>query len=959
MLFCMRPSFLSVFFVASLLLPHVAAAASPIVITEISPVGSAAHEWIEIQNIAEVPTDLTGWKFWEANVNHGLTLMQGAHLLTASSTAIIAQDAATFLLDHPTSTLTVFDSSWSSLASAGEQIGLRDASGTLVEDITYPDTNGAAIERVDPWSDPAAATWCEETVATPGIANSCPLTVPMSTVPVALSIVGTAQMVLSEIFPAPPSGEEEWVEVWNAGTGTALAGDCILTDAKNTVATVAADIPPQTYAVVTLSNAKFNNSGDTVSLICGGSTTDSIAYGTAALATPDTDESIARASLPDGAWAVTTTVTPDGDNVIHAPAASATATKTSSQTQMHTNEVGRVLINEIFPGDAQTAWIELANPQSHALALDGWKLLINTDAPIALSGTLAGDGHLVVAPLSAALDGARGIALLVDPDGYTNEQVLWGSADVRPEDNAPGTTKAGTSIARLFDAFSSGNPAADFIETSTPTPKEQNVITATRSTVPLLFFSEILPDPAGPDGTAEFIEIENRSTSTLSTAGWRIAIGNRTPRPLEEKNIGAGGVQAFFRSATHLALPNAGADLTLFTPDGRIADTLHYPAADAGTAFARSDPGWAWTTTPTPDLPNSINAPNHPPHPVIRVTDPETPGEPFLFDAADSWDEDGPLRAILWDMGDGATSTATTTAHLFASSGRHRVKLTTYDEAGIFASVERSVTVAKNDLEEALVVTTDDAGTAPAPRVLGAKTTKKSTKKQTTKKKVVPVEQAQGTVLAEPGVLGVRMVAVQTATGPLLVELPKQHNEVTRGDVVVVTGAQRERSGKTFFSATTLAITHGIPAEPTALVDLEATETLVPYSLVRLHGTVLEHPTTKLLLENQGEITVVLPKRFPSRAGTLIEAEVIVTGIVRPTTTGGKEIVARDVKDIDILSAPPPPIVKKAETPVSPASAGVTGAVGGVLMTSGWTASAALRRRALAALLHLRKSMIG
>ncbi len=957
----MRSSFLFSFSVAILLLPSVTAATSPVVITEISPVGSATHEWIEVQNISAVSTDLTKWKFWEANTNHTLKAFQGPSVLAASSTAIIAEDAATFLLDHPTSTLAVFDSSWSSLADTGEQIGLRDASGTLVEDITYPDTNGVPIERTDVFSDATTATWCEETTATPGIANSCPLILPISIVPPTPSLAtGTPQLVLSEIFPAPASGGEEWIEVWNAGDGTVLAGNCALTDAKSTIATFTTDIPAQTYAVATLSSAKLNNSGDTVSLLCGGVTVDSVVYGTSALPAPDTEESIARTSIPSGVWTITTTPTADADNNITAPIATTpSATKSGVQTQTRTYAVGRILVNEIFPGDAQTAWIELANPENHTLSLDGWKLIVNTDAPISLTGTLAASSHVVIDHLQSAVEGIRGIALLVDPEGYTSEEVMWGSADATTENNAPPTTQTGTSIARLFDAFSSGNPGVDFTETATPTLKAQNIITATRNEALALFFSEILPDPAGPDGAAEFIEIENRSSSTVSTAGWHIAIGNRKPQSVPTKEIAAASVRVFFRSETHLALPNAGADLTLFGPDGRVADTLHYLGADSGIAFVRKDDIWAWTTTPTPDLPNTIVKPNHPPHPVIQVTDPETPGEPFLFDAGDAWDEDGPLRSILWDMGDGTTSTTTSTAHSFPAAGRHRVKLTVFDEAGISASAERSVAVAKNDLETALAATeSDDGSPTGTPRVLGATTTKKAVKKKTVKKAVSHIEQRQGTLLVEPGILGVRMVALHTANGFLLLEVPKQHVDLHRGDVLMAIGREKQRSGKTFFSATAITVAHGSPPGPTTVADLEDTEPLIPYSLIHVQGTVLEHKASRLTIGNQGEISVVLPKGFPSRAGTLTEAEVTATGIVRPAASGGMEIVARDQKDVVILSAPPPVEKKKEVAPLSPASAGVTGAVGGVLMSSGWGATAALRRRALALLTRIRKPLI-
>lgn len=48
-----------------------------IVITEIGAYEKSGFEWIEIYNKGLEPVDLSGWKFWEAGVNHGLKLVAG------------------------------------------------------------------------------------------------------------------------------------------------------------------------------------------------------------------------------------------------------------------------------------------------------------------------------------------------------------------------------------------------------------------------------------------------------------------------------------------------------------------------------------------------------------------------------------------------------------------------------------------------------------------------------------------------------------------------------------------------------------------------------------------------------------------------------------------------------------------------------------------------------------------
>ena len=96
---------------------------SDIVINEIGAYATSTHEWVEIYNKGSDPIDLTGWKFWEATTNHGLTVNSGDNILAPGEYAAIVQDDAQFLLDHSGFSGSVFDSSWSSLSESGEEIG--------------------------------------------------------------------------------------------------------------------------------------------------------------------------------------------------------------------------------------------------------------------------------------------------------------------------------------------------------------------------------------------------------------------------------------------------------------------------------------------------------------------------------------------------------------------------------------------------------------------------------------------------------------------------------------------------------------------------------------------------------------------------------------------------------------------------------------------------------------------
>lgn len=113
-------------------------AGSQIVITEIAASEPSETEWIEIYNKGMADVDLSGWKFFENNTNHGLLLWRGDAVIKNGEFAVIANKPEEFLKKYPAFIGAVFDSSWSSLKENGEQIGLKDAQGNFSELFAYP-----------------------------------------------------------------------------------------------------------------------------------------------------------------------------------------------------------------------------------------------------------------------------------------------------------------------------------------------------------------------------------------------------------------------------------------------------------------------------------------------------------------------------------------------------------------------------------------------------------------------------------------------------------------------------------------------------------------------------------------------------------------------------------------------------------------------------------------------------
>lgn len=132
-----------VFGILFLLLGRVAFA--DVTISEImyDPDGSDTNrEWVEIYNDGGSSVDMTGWKFVEADTNHGLTGYSGGMTLGAGERGIIALDAATFAGEYSVSG-PVFDASFSLINTGGETLSLKDSGGNVVFTVSYDPTLGA------------------------------------------------------------------------------------------------------------------------------------------------------------------------------------------------------------------------------------------------------------------------------------------------------------------------------------------------------------------------------------------------------------------------------------------------------------------------------------------------------------------------------------------------------------------------------------------------------------------------------------------------------------------------------------------------------------------------------------------------------------------------------------------------------------------------------------------------
>lgn len=116
-------------------------------VTEImydAPGSDSGREWIEITNTGSEILDVGKYKLFENGTNHGLKVISGSSQLLPGASAIVAADAAKFAADYPAYTATLFDSAFS-LSNEGESFAIKNASSSVMSDVTYvatPDASG-------------------------------------------------------------------------------------------------------------------------------------------------------------------------------------------------------------------------------------------------------------------------------------------------------------------------------------------------------------------------------------------------------------------------------------------------------------------------------------------------------------------------------------------------------------------------------------------------------------------------------------------------------------------------------------------------------------------------------------------------------------------------------------------------------------------------------------------------
>lgn len=276
----------------------------------------------------------------------------------------------------------------------------------VVDPVTLPDDQSTitTIPPVDtqtslpdpltttPASDPTADT---STSTTTDTNNTDAIILPTATEPTATQTPIFHDVVINEFMALPPSGEDEWVELYNrtnntidlTGWGLVDGGDH-RTTLSGTLGTNATD----RFLVINKPSGNLNNDGDNFSLLSlSGTLIDNVAYGEWQGNTDNaplgaTGQSTARRT--DGNvesdvandFSITTTPTKGTTNIITAVPAPTTTTTSTNTTSTTTNPAPKLVINEIYPdpvGSDDEEFIEIMNTGTTLVNLVDWQITDN------------------------------------------------------------------------------------------------------------------------------------------------------------------------------------------------------------------------------------------------------------------------------------------------------------------------------------------------------------------------------------------------------------------------------------------------------------------------------------------------------------------------------------------------------------------------------------------------------
>jgi hypothetical protein len=525
------------------------------------------------------------------------------------------------------------------------------------------------------------------------------------------------------------STSDEWIELWNPGPDPIPLDEWTLTDGGDITVSLTGEVAGFGFYLLertddqTVSDlaadrvytGSLNNGGETLKLLDPSGVvidTANASGGGWPAGDPSARASMERHGALDlpGTWTTFPGIggsgldadglpiagTPRRPNAPSIPPATATpsATSTGSPGVPPSTPFApeAVIINEVaWAGTlASTSdeWIELLNPGSEDIPLDGWRLTDGNDIEFDLSGVLAGGNYYVLergddrTVSDRAADGIYSGALsnegeglwLIDPTGAEID-VVNAAASAWPAGDAADRTSMERvrGVWRTFTGlYGLGLDADGRAVRGTPYGPNSGLFPTPMPTwIPgRVVINEVLIRPhydwEGAGGVTtddEFIEVYNRGPGAVNLKGWTLddyVVGGSKPYALPGITMDPGEFAVFFRSRTQIALNDSGDSVRLSAPDGSPVDKIRYLRVRAyNLSYGRLPDGddvLVYGLWPTPGEENVRYTPPSFPAGAILINEIAWAGTPAS--ANDEWIElwnpgSAPIHLDGWVLTDG------------------------------------------------------------------------------------------------------------------------------------------------------------------------------------------------------------------------------------------------------------------------------------------------------------------
>ncbi|NCN82570.1 MAG: lamin tail domain-containing protein [Candidatus Pacebacteria bacterium] len=293
-----------------------------------------------------------------------------------------------------------------------------------------------------------------------------------------VEILAQTNVVVSEVFPAPDTGGNEWVEIYNQASSSAYLSNWTLSDTLSSPSILHQFVDfvlgPYEVFVLNLSGSKLNNTGDTVVL------SDPSATYSATLTYPNatkglswhlnlTTNEVYEATPSAGVVATVSAV------VAPTPTPSPTVTPIPTPTATPATILTKpeVSLSEIMacPISGQPEWIKLFN-SGEALEIINWVATDSTGNTRRFSGVLPKDNYTIFSWTSSMLNNTGDSIKITTDSGIVVDQASYSEC------------VSGKSLSLLGEVWQPPQP--------TPTPGVASVLSTLNTTATPAETGEVL-----------------------------------------------------------------------------------------------------------------------------------------------------------------------------------------------------------------------------------------------------------------------------------------------------------------------------------------------------------------------------------------------------------------------------------------------------------------------------------